>query len=75
MLLQAYDLPVRCRFTTRHLWKAHTLLEGVRNFLLLLPRRKALWRIGGGVGVPYSERAIELVRNVQIGVRSEFGRS
>ena len=39
-------------------------------FLLFLPHRKDFLRIGGGVGVSCAGHAVELVRNVQIGVKS-----
>ena len=70
VLLQTCCVSVRCRFPTRHLWKAHSLFEGGEDLFLYLPLRKASLRIGRGVGVLCAERVVELVRDIQIRVRS-----
>ena len=54
----------------RRLWKARSLLEGVVDIFLYLPRRKASMPMGPGVGVLCAERVVELVRDVQIRVRA-----
>ena len=58
----------------RHLEMVHTLLlelvQELLDLFLYLPRRKASLRIGRGVGILCGERVVELVRDVQIRVKS-----